>query len=210
LEAAQVAAQKKQEAELERLRTQLVFKQHEIEASRRTAPRAPVPSQFSGSTQPQRLDVPSTPRSHHVTASQNLSPLQPVAAPPRVSKARPPPPGFVNAFVMPPSKNSKGRAPDSVSERDQDPPPHPHGGPVEASTQAPPDEEMEIDKDEVVGQAANTTYSEVDFYMDVVDDLKTPQPNASFSKAVEPFDWVGWVCPPFSLILARASSSSNR
>ena len=111
---------------------------------------------------------------------------------------------------MPPSKNSKGRAPDSVSERDQDPPPHPHGGPVEASTQAPPDEEMEIDKDEVVGQAANTTYSEVDFYMDVVDDLKTPQPNASCWKAVEPFDWVGWVCPPFSLILARASSSSNR
>jgi hypothetical protein len=210
LEAAQVAAQKKQEAELERLRTQLVFKQHEIEASRRTAPRAPAPSQFTGSTQPQRLDVPSTPRNHHVTASQNLFPLIPVAAPPRVSKGHPPLPGFVNAFVMP--KNGKGKGPDSVPEQDQDLPLHPHGDPMKASTQAPPDEEMEIDKDEVGGQAANTTYSEADFHMDVADDLKTPQLNVGFSKTktVEPFDWVGWVCPPFSLILARASNSSNR
>ena len=35
LEAAQVAAQKKQEAELERLRTQLVFKQLEMGSSRK-------------------------------------------------------------------------------------------------------------------------------------------------------------------------------
>ena len=134
-----------------------------------------------------------------------------MAAPPRVSKARPPPPGFVNAFVMPPSKDSKEKAPASASGHGQDLSLHPHGGSVKAPTQLPPEEDMEIDRDEVGGQAANTTYSDVDFHMDVIDDIKTPQPSASCSKAVEPFDWVGWVCPPFSLILrARASRSSNR
>jgi hypothetical protein len=204
LEAARVAAQKKQEAELERLRTQLVFKQHEIEASRRAAPRAPAPSQLTSSTQPQRSDVSSTPRGPRVTTSQNISPQQPLVAP-RVSKSRPTLPGFVNAFAMPPSKNRN--APASVSEQDQDPPLSPHGGPANAPTQPLPDEEMEVDRDDVGDQAAITTYSEVDLPMDVTDDVTTPQPNAICSKIVEPFDWVGWVCPPICLILHAWTSS---
>jgi hypothetical protein len=75
---------------------------------------------------------------------------------------------------------------------------------VKAPTRPPPDEEMDIDRDEVGGQAADTTYSEVDLHMDVADDIKTPQPNDSCSKVVEPFDWVGWVCPPSSLILSSS------
>jgi hypothetical protein len=193
-------ARKVQEDELERLRTQLVFKQHEIEASRRAAPRAPAPSQFAGPTQLNRSDVPSTPRSHHVTASPNLSPQRPVAAPSRISKVHPPPPGFVNAFVIPPSKN-KGKVTASISEQDQDSPLSPHGGPVKAPTRPPPDEEMDIDRG---GQAADTTYSEVDLHMDVADDIKTPQPNDSCSKVVEPFDWVGWVCRLSSQILSSS------
>jgi len=192
LEAAQVAAQKQQEAELERLRTQLLFKQHEIEASRRAAPRAPVPTQPTGSPPTQRSDVPRTPRSHNVAAPQSLSPQRPVALPPRVSKARPPPPGFVNAFVIPPPKNSEGKAPASVFEQDLDPPPlWPHSGPVTVPSHAHADEAMEIDRDEVDGQVA---YSEVDFHVDLAGEVKTMEPNTSFSKGVQPFDWVGWVC----------------
>ncbi len=50
---------------------------------------------------------------------------------------------------------------------------------------------MEIDRDEVDGQVA---YSEVDFHVDLAGEVKTMEPNTSFSKGVQPFDWVGWVC----------------
>ncbi|KAH9977475.1 hypothetical protein BJV74DRAFT_888454 [Russula compacta] len=212
LEAAQVAAQKKQEAELERLRTQLMFKQHEIEASRRAAPRAPVPSQLVGYSQTQRSDVPRTPRRHPAADPQSPSPQRPLPAPPRLSKTRPLLPGFVNAFTVPSPKKGKGTVHTSVFEQRQrtrehalDPPPlSPPRGPVRAHTHPEPDEGMEVDGDEVGGQATGATHLEVDFHMDLADGAKTPQPISGFSKATTPFDWVNWMR---QLVLAHAMSS---
>jgi len=112
--------------------------------------------------------------------------------PPRVSKLRPLLPGFVNAFVVAPPKNSKGKVPASVFEQNLD---QPLIGSARPPTHTQPDEATEIDNDEVDGQAANATYSEVDFPMDLAGDVKTLERNAGFSKAVQPFNWVGWVCP---------------
>jgi hypothetical protein len=92
---------------------------------------------------------------------------------------------------MAPSKNIKGKVPASVFEQDQDQSPL---DPVSVPTRTQPDGPTEIDNDGVDGQAANATYSEVDFPMDLVGDVKTSEPNAGFSKGVQPFDWVGWVC----------------
>ena len=173
------------------MRTQLVFKQHEIEASRRAAHKPPAPSQPAASPPIPLPDVPRSPHSHNV-AAHSLSSQQPVVPPPRVSKLRPPPPGFVNEFVVAPLKNGKGKVPASVFEQNLDQPPN---GSVRPPTHTQPGEAAEIYNDEVDGQAANTTFSEVDFPMDLAGDVKTSEPNAGFSKAVQPFDWVGWVCP---------------
>ena len=104
-------------------------------------------------------------------------------------------------------KTSKGKAPASVFEQDLDQPPF---GSVRASTHRQPDKETEIDNNEVGDQAANATCSEVDFPMDPTGDVKTSEPDAGFSKVVQPFDWVGWVCPTCPIIRALASCSSNR
>jgi len=93
---------------------------------------------------------------------------------------------------MAPSKNGKGKVPASVFELDLDQPPLDS---VRVPTHTQPDGATEIDNDGVDGQAANATYSEVDFPMDLAGDVKSLEPNASFSKGVQPFDWVGWVCP---------------
>lgn len=211
MEAAQVAAQKKQEAELERLRTQLVFKQHEIEASRRPAPRAPVPSQPAGYSQTQRSDVPRTPRRHPVADPQSPSPQRPLPVPPRISKMRPLLPGFVNAFTVPSPKKGKQTVHTLAFEQRQktreqalDPPAlSPSRGSVRAHTHPQSDEGMEIDADELGGQATVSTHPEVDFHMDSADGAKTPQLISSFSKATTPFDWVNWVCvSPVALLHA--------
>lgn len=202
LEAAQVTARKKQDAELESLRTQLIFKQHEIEASRRAVPRVPLPSQPAGSPQRQRSELPRTPHKSHVAALQGLS-QRPAAPPPRLSNARPQLPGFVNAFAMSSPKKSKGKARASVIEESQrtldwdlDPPPlSPIRGSVKAPAHSQLDEGMEIDGGEDGGQAGSTTYPEAEFHMDVADDVKPPQPIAQVDvlKASKSFDWVSWV-----------------
>ena len=201
MKAAQVEAQKKQEAEIESLRTQLIFKQHEIEASRKAMPRAPVSSPV-GSPKTQRSDLPRTPHSHHVAVFQGLS-QRPVVPPPRVSKSRPLLPGFVNAFAKSPQKKDKGKGKAHVSviesqrthEQDLDPPlPSPFGFPVRALAHSQADEGMYIDGGEVGGQAGGTTYPDADFHMDLADGVKTPQPIAEVLRASKPFDWVNWVC----------------
>ena len=93
---------------------------------------------------------------------------------------------------MAPQKNSKGKVPISVFEQDLG---QPLIGSVRPPTHPQPDETAEVDNDEVDGHAVNPTYSEVDFPMGLVDDVKPPEPNA---KAVQPFDWVGWVCSHLS------------
>ena len=201
LAAAQVVAQKKQDAELERLRTQLVFKQHELEASRMAAPRAPASPQATVASQTHRSDALATPSRHHA-AAQSSSPLQPVApAPPPKTR---PLPGFVNTFAMPLPKKGKGKARTSLFEASQgtrerdwdwDPPPSsPPGSPTRALMRTKVDVRMEVDKDVVGGQAGVTTYPEVDFHMDLVDDDRTSGPIACSSRFAKPFDWVGWVC----------------
>ena len=203
MKAAQVEAQKKQDAEIESLRTQLIFKQHEIEASRKAVPRVPVSSQPFGSPKTQRLDLPRTPHSHHVGVSQSLS-QRPVVPPPRVSKSRPLLPGFVNAFAMSPQKKDKGKGKARASviqesqrtrEQDLDPPPlSPIGVPVGALAHSQLDDGMEIDGGDVGGQAGGTTYPETDFHMDLADGVKTPQPIAEVLRTSKSFDWVNWVC----------------
>lgn len=96
---------------------------------------------------------------------------------------------------MAPPKNSKGKVPVSVFEQDLG---QPLIGSVRPPTHTQPDETAEVDNDEVGGQAVNATYSEVDFPMDLAGDVKPPVPNASSSKAAQPFDWAGWVCPHLS------------
>jgi hypothetical protein len=76
-------------------------------------------------------------------------------------------------------------------EQDLDPPPlSPVRVPVKALAYSQPDEGMEIDG----GQAGGTTYPEVDFHMDLVDDVTMPQPVAEVLRASKSFDWVNWVC----------------
>ncbi len=202
LEAAQAAVQKELKNELDSLRTQLIFKQHEIETSRRAAPRVTVPSQPAGSPKTQRSDTPKTPHKPRATIPQGLS-QRPAAPPPRPStKARPTLPGFVNAFVMPSQRKNKEKVHTSAIEETQGPreqdlvlsPLLPISGPVKTHTQAQPDEGMEVDGGDVGGQTDSIIYSEVDFHMDLADDVKTPQPIADVSRASKSFDWVNWVC----------------
>lgn len=207
LEAAQVAAQKKQEAELERLRTQLVFKQHEIEASRKAVPRAPPSSQAPAPSQMPRWDVPSTPRrqQHRPPAAQSPSPHHhQKRSAPGPSKVRAALPGFVNAFAMPPPKKAKGTARAHASHFE------PSQGMRERDLDSPPrtqtDEYMEVDRHyggSQVGIIAD--YPEVDLYMDLGDDVRAPQPRhvASSSRAAKPFDWLGWMR---QLVLAHSMS----
>jgi hypothetical protein len=201
LEAAQVAAQKKLDNELNSMRTQLIFKQHEIEIARRAVPRVPALSQPAGSSQAQRLDAPKTPHKSRVAVSQSLS-QRPLAPPPRLStKGRPPPPGFVNAFVMPPQKKGKEKAHASVIEesqrtREQDldvSPLSPINIPVNLFSRTQPDEGMEIDESAVSGQTDSIVYPDVDFHMDLADDVKIRQPIADVSRVSQSFDWVNWV-----------------
>ena len=160
LEAAQAEARTKLENELNNMRTQLIFKQHEIETSRRAMPRVPAPSQPAGSSQAQRLDAPKTPQKSRAAVAQSLS-QRPVAPPPRLStKSRPPPPGFVNAFVMPPQKKGKEKAHTSSIEesqrtREQDLDLSPLSLisiPVNAPTRTQPGDGMEVDGSAVSGQ----------------------------------------------------------
>ena len=75
-------------------------------------------------------------------------------------------------------------------EQDLDPPPlSPVRVPVKALVYSQPDEGMGID----AGQAS-TTYPEVDFHMDLVDEVTMPQPVAEVLRASKSFDWVNWVC----------------
>ncbi|KAH9963738.1 hypothetical protein BC827DRAFT_85693 [Russula dissimulans] len=210
LEAAQVATQKQQEAELERLRTQLKFKQHEIEASCRAVSRAPIPSQLAASPQTQRSGALRTP-GHYVADPQSPSPQRPAVQPLRLSKARPLPAGFVNTFILPHPKRGKGKVHPSTSEQsrrlreqDLDPLFSSSSGLVKAPTYTQSDEDMEIDRDQVGGQTTTNTYNpDVDFYMHPADEATTPQPMANFLKSAEPFDWVGWMR---QLLLAHAAT----
>jgi hypothetical protein len=203
LEAAQVAAQKKQEMELERLRTQLVFKQLEMESSRKAVSRAPAPpsSQAPAPSQLPRWDVPSTPRrQRRPPAAQSPSPHRQKRPAPGSSKAQQHIllPGFVNDFAVPLAKKGKGVARAYASqnqgtrERDLEPP---------RLTQI--DEHMELDRHYDDGQLA-----EVDFHMDFGEDFRAPQPQhlAGSSKIVKPFDWLGWVS--FSLSACAQGSST--
>ena len=191
LEAAQVAAQKKQEAELERLRTQLVFKQHEMESSRKAAvSRAPVPPAPSQAPAPSqqvpRWDVPRTPRRQHrppAAAQQSPSPHRPKRP---ASKAQQHVllPGFVNDFVMPlAAKKGKGIARahhasqnQGMRERDLVP-------------QLPPPR-TQIDEHMDYGDGQPT---EIDFHMDFGDDFRAPRPQHVAGGTARPFDWLGWV-----------------
>ncbi|KAI9453156.1 hypothetical protein BJY52DRAFT_1189808 [Lactarius psammicola] len=206
LEAAQVAAQKKQEAELERLRTQLVFKQHEMEASRKAVPRAPALSQAPASSQMPRWDVPSTPRRHHRPPStQSPSPHHQKRSASGSSKmgGAPKLPGFVNDFAMAPLKKAKGTAraytshfeqSQGMRERDLDPP----------RTQI--EEHMEVDRHYGdSSQVGVADHYEVDLHMDSGDDVKALQPQhvAGSSRTAKPFDWLGWMR---QLVLAHSMS----
>lgn len=200
------------------MRTQLIFKQHEIETSRRAVPRAQAPSQPAGSPQAQRSDAPKTP--HKSRAAFPQSPSQrPVAPLPRLStKGRPPPPGFVNAFVMPPQKKGKEKAHASAIEEsqrmhEQDLDLSPFSSisiPVNVPTRTQADEGMEIDGSAVSGQTDSIIYPDVDFHMDLADDVKVPQPIADVSRASKSFDWVNWVSLQLPILRNWASHSSNR
>ena len=191
LEAAQVAAQKKQEAELERLRTQLVFKQHEMESSRKAAvSRAPVPIAPSQAPAPSqqvpRWDVPRTPRRQHrppAAGQQSPSPHYPKRP---ASKAQQHVllPGFVNDFAVPlAAKKGKGIARthhasqnQGMRERDLVP-------------QFPPPR-TQIDEHMDYGDGQPT---EIDFHMDFGDDFRAPRQQHVAGGTARPFDWLGWV-----------------
>ena len=173
-----------------------------MESSRRAIPRVPAPSQLAGSSQAQRLDVPKTPHKSRTAAPQSLS-QRPLVPPPRPStKGRPPPPGFVNAFVMSPQKKGKEKAHASVIEesqrtREQDldlSPSSPISIPVYVPTRTQPFVGMEVDGGSAVsGQTDSIIYPDVDFHMDLADDVNMPQPIAEVSRASNSFDWVNWV-----------------
>ena len=177
----------------------------------------PIP-QLAASPQTQPSGVLRTP-GHRVAVPQSPSPQRPVAPPLRLSKARPLPAGFVNTFILPHPKRSKGKVHSSTSEQSQgpreqdlDPLFSSPSGLVKAPGYPQPDEDMEIDKDQVGGQAANTYYPDVDFRMHMADEATTPQPMANFSKSAEPFDWVGWVRPqlPYDMCLSLIFQQQTR
>jgi len=103
---------------------------------------------------------------------------------------------------MPSQRKNKEKVHTSAIEETQGPreqdlvlsPLLPISGPVKTHTQAQPDEGMEVDGGDVGGQTDSIIYSEVDFHMDLADDVKTPQPIADVSRASKSFDWVNWVC----------------
>jgi hypothetical protein len=172
-----------------------------METARRAVPRVPAPSQPARSSQAQRSDAPKTPHKFRAAVPQSLS-QRPVASPSRLStKGRPPPPGFVNAFVVLPQKRGKEKAHASAIEesqrtREQDLDLSPLSLisiPVNVPTRTQPDEGMEIDGSAVSGQTDSIIYPDVDFHMDLADDVKMPQPIADVSRASKPFDWVNWV-----------------
>ena len=203
LEAAQVAAQKKQEAELERLRTQLVFKQHEMESSRKAAvSRAPVPIAPSQAPAPSqqvpRWDVPRTPRRQHrppAAAQQSPSPHRPKRP---ASKAQQHVllPGFVNDFAVPlAAKKGKGIARahhasqnQGMRERDLVP-------------QLPPPR-TQIDEHMDYGDGLPT---EIDFHMDFGDDFRAPRQQHVAGGTARPFDWLGWVRFFFGVFICSRS-----
>jgi hypothetical protein len=163
--------------------------------------RVPPPSQPAGSSQAQRSDAPKTPQKSRAAVPQSLS-QRPVVPPLRPStKGPPPPPGFVNAFVVPPQKKGKEKAYASAigesqrtREQDLDLSQLSHISiPVNIPTHTQADEGMEIDGSAVSGQTDSIIYPDVDFHMDLADDVKMPQPIADLSRASKPFDWVNWV-----------------
>jgi hypothetical protein len=76
---------------------------------------------------------------------------------------------------------------------------------------------MEIDKDEIGGQAG-ITYSEVDIRMELGDDERTLGPITGSSRSAKPFNWLGWVCShllcfPLTahiLVLAKTTCTRSR
>ncbi|KAI0260883.1 hypothetical protein BC834DRAFT_503632 [Gloeopeniophorella convolvens] len=196
LEAAQLAAQKKQEAELERLRTQLVFKQHEIEASRRAVPRLPASSQAPTSSQIPRFDTgPITPRRPHNAGAQTPSPVRPQKPPARPSKSRSALPGFVNAFAPPPKKDpGRARVPlfeqsQRTRERDAEPPPlSPPSSPVRAPARTQADDSMDVDADSGPFGGFDSDHG---FHVSPNNDIKKDLPTVPPSKSPISFDWIG-------------------
>jgi hypothetical protein len=64
---------------------------------------------------------------------------------------------------------------------------------VNVPTRTQLDEGMEIDGSAVSGQTDSIIYPDVDFHMDLADDVKMPQPIADVSRASKSFDCVNWV-----------------
>ena len=211
LEAAQVVAQKKQEAELERLRTQLVFKQHEMESTRKAAvSRAPVPAPSQApalSQQLPRWDVPRTPRRQHRPPAAQQSPSSPhlhhQKRPASKAQHHVMLPGFVNDFAVPlAAKKGKGVAARAhhtsqnqrMRERDLVP-------------QLPPSR-IQIDERMDYGDGQPT---EIDFHMDFGDEFRAPRLQHVDGGTARPFDWLGWVrCYVCSLTLKGSSSFFDR
>lgn len=169
--------------------------------ARKAVLRIPAPSQPAGSPQAQRLDTPNTPRKPRAAVPQSPS-QRLVVPPPRLStKGRPPPPGFVNAFVMPPQKKGKEKAhalaiEESQRTHEQDldlSPLSPFSIPVNVPTRTQHDEGMEIDGSALSGQTDSIIYPDVDFQMNLADDVKMPQPISDASRTSKSFDWVNWV-----------------
>ena len=102
---------------------------------------------------------------------------------------------------MPPQKRGKekARAPaieESQSTREQDLDLSPLSlvsTPVNVRARTQLDEGMEIDGSAVSGQTDSIIYPDVDFHMDLADDVKMPQPIADISRVSKSFDWVNWV-----------------
>jgi hypothetical protein len=131
--------------------------------------------------------------------AQNPPPRRSVTLAPHPPKAHLPLPGFVNAFAISPPKKGKGKAHieknQDVHEGNWDPPlPSPSRSPTRAPLRTQADERMEIDRDEVDGQAGVTTYPDVDYGMEPVDDERTVGHIPGSSRTAKPFDWLGWVC----------------
>lgn len=172
-----------------------------MESFRRAVPRVPVPSQSAGSSQAQCSDAPKTPLKTRTAVPQSLS-QRPVAQPPRLStKGRPTLPGFVNTFAMPPQKKGKEKAHVSTIELSQRTreqgldllPLSPINFPVNVPTRTQPDQGMEIDWSAASGQTDSIIYPDVDFHMDLANDVRMPQPIAEVSRTSKSFDWVNWV-----------------
>lgn len=177
--------------------------------------RVPPPSQPAGSSQAQRSDVPKTPHKSRAAVPQGLS-QRPAAPPLRPSTKGPPPlPGFVNAFVVPPQKKGKEKAHapafgESQRTREQNVDLSQLSTisiPVNISTHTQADEGMEIDGSAVSGQADSIIYPDVDFHMDLPDDVKMPQPIPDVSRSSKPFDWVNWVSLQLPCLTLWASHS---